>query len=739
MTAHPETLAEPKPLKGFLDTGISELNDLLTRNPKSGIAWPGTDKHPSSTMVIRGSAGTGKSIFCALLARNFHLKPKQINREDGTLETIIPFCVYFSYSQSARGLYFNMKDILTGQDKDLEKRFEESPNPLLLSPRSTGRISSTNGIEMLRRSLLNELTPLFEPQFADKVELAKRVATLRRYIDSFRNSEDWEVGGNPGLEIKDTSDHPGPVKIAPIVFVDPINFLFDRADSRDAISKLIDVFRLLQWPLIATIEDGGPASDEVHRQLVSYIEFETDVIIELGTTPPPYVTRTIQVRKNRNSQARLGSQFYRIERPGHAFWNIPWSWNRLTRKELLEQKPEGLDYNQRLRDDAHPGFMLYPSIHWFLSKVRHRHHFRDKRRSTGSQSLDKLLNGPSPGEQTKLAIPPDAFILIRGEKGGHKLTLGFNLLVAALWSERPELIDKVAVDGRPIEVKVASESRTAMLLSMGEEIHYGVPRIALSRMNARSIKLDPASDPISLPRPPASRPLSHTSDDKVEVRIWCQHDRDSKPDWEVLLKPDTPKVVEVKFKPGLLTPEEFLWVVSSLTKLFQPARMMLENTAHLHTRFPDLAKEKMLFQALNSLAQDRNIIFIVNDIIAKGSDPQLSLGLAASADYILNVSQFDRHERETLWRQQKVINERHPERPLLFGAQGGTEHRTQTKLEVTNIRGKKYINNTYAVWIRESAEGIPGGKGEFGITDVSPEIWEAAWMPSKTSIATTPE
>lgn len=674
----------------FLDTHIAELNDLLTRNTRKGIAWPGTGYCPSSITVFRGNAGAGKSVLCSLLAQRFHLQAfeppvkKKAGKTSGPRRFVIPFSIYFSFSHSADGLFHYIKDIFWGNLKNAGK---QPLAPILIAPRSSNRMSSGSGVEVLRRGLLEELTPFTHPAHTAQNSREDRWAEFQRFIGHIRESDQWDLG-NPmdqlreydgseclptrikGHEITPEDE----VRIEPIVFVDPLNFLFALEDSRAAIAELMDVFRVMRWPLIATVEAGGELTQSRHRQLISFVEFEADTVLEMSSSSGRYFSRTIQVQKNRNSQHILGHQSFRIERPGHTFWNIPWSWNAHSQNEIHAEGKQ----HQLLSEHGHPGFMLFLSIHWFLSRVRRRQLGPSERYSSGIQEINKLLTD-SP--ESHHALPPDSFVLIRGKKGGHKFTIGFNVLFAALGKPRP------SQEQNPDKSGPLFESKTAMLLSMGEEIHNGIPRVALTGENLENF--DEAfkfgETPVDLNPEGLEDQLGAHLNSKVDVRLW--HRRTSPPlSLEDLIPPQEPKIVEVKFKPGLLSPEEFLWVVSSLTKFFAPSRLMLENTAHLKTRFPQLSEERMLFQALGSLALDHNMILIVTDITDDGSDRQLSLGLAASADFIFNIDPLKKKELRAAPNLSKRSD------------------LSWSKLTVSNIRGKNYRGNAYAITVEESRE-----------------------------------
>ncbi len=95
------------------------------------------------------------------------------------------------------------------------------------------------------------------------------------------------------------------------------------------------------------------------------------------------------------------------------------------------------------------------------------------------ERLKKCLEELNASKEWNLAsekpalLPPDAFILVHGKKGGHKLSVAFNILVAGLWDRR-----KASAENNEIVM-----SNSVMLLSMGEETRIQVNRIALAVPN----------------------------------------------------------------------------------------------------------------------------------------------------------------------------------------------------------------------------------------------------------------
>jgi len=648
-----------RPTADFLDTGIEELNALLTRNKEAGIALPKIEGTASSAIVIKGEIGTGKSVLASILASNLHYR-----KSNGFLL----FSVYFSFTQPSSGLYNYINDILDrppptkpNSNKDTSQNSIKSspprPYPLIVSPKTARRISETDGVAVLHRCLVDNLALLRTPPFASasasqEGDIWKR---LREYTENFNRSGEWVIGAKVEdiapeylmtSNLSQKADQP--VRILPVVFVDPINFFFDYRDSRMTISELFATFRVLKWPLIATLEDVEIAANEPYCQLASYVEFESDAVLELAIRATPYVRRTIEVKKSRNSQPIYGPQAYRIDSRKHSLSNIPSSW----------------------QGEKHPGFLIFRSIHWYLSRSRKRYS-SEERYYSGMHHFDDILTvGMEPGMEPPLALPPDAFILVRGKKGGHKLSVAFNLLVAGLWDVRRKEED-------------IKESESTMLLSLGEETSIDVSNIALAWSGTGANTKDNANNIQKIERTKDS--LSRDKDEaqevgeKVIINEWFWKPLDA----EVKLT----KLIEVTFKPGYLSPEEFLWVVESLAEEYQPSRLLVENTAHLRMRFPELHKETMLFPALSSLTHSKQIMLIVTDVLGDGSDEELSYGLAACADYIVHLEQIQeiKEYADTLEK----------------GMPGRTYRKEQTwfRMLVSNIRGKNYFRVPYAVTV----------------------------------------
>lgn len=546
--------------RGWWSTGNRALNYLLTRDEGHGFALPSDGR--SSIAVIRGPVGAGKSALAALIACRLNPCPET---DEGS-----PLPIYLSFDHPARGVADYIERILGQSDS--------AALPLILSPRQPRRILQEGGIGSLRRLLADFLTRLKPNSFAPE----STPGPSGSFLDWIESSPDWSPANQEMIgNVRRSRGRKG-AALAPVMFLDPINFFFEYRDSRAVVSELFETFRTTGIALITTLEDTAAAGDQAHRQLASDVEFEADVAITLEVLSKSHIRRTISVIKNRQSSSVYGPHAYRIEDPQHSLSN------------LLSGKPH-----------EHTGFLIFSSIHNILSRSWERAETTTYHRS-GIGGFDAMLRSPSGSENNLL--PEDAVILVNGEKGTHKLSLAFNLLVGGVCC-------------------ASDKDQSAMLISFGDETSIQVPKIALAWGKEEGFNNSYYIDSF---KPLHSEGKKDQGGFKALIHGW-ESTRRSKPSkaqlfWEVLLKP------------GHLHPEEFLWIVEALFDQYKPSRMLIENTAHLHSRFPELDAEPMLFTALSAIAHKRKAMLIITDVEGEGADKRLSRGLAALAHYVATLS-----------------------------------------------------------------------------------------------------
>ena len=669
-----------------LNTGIKELNFLLTRNERNGIALPLeiSGYSPSSTLVIKGPTGKGKSVLASILAKNLHWVDKKIDDESCNNDQILTFCIYFSFTQPSQGLINYLDEILF--DLDPGERIREKPYPLIVSPMNPKNIYATDGVAALRRFLLDSIDLLLPKPFAFQenegctkaIYLNKNETVQDKLLDwlnSFKSSDVWSchLKNDIRLMIGKNISSKMDVKIKPIIFIDPINFFFNYSDSRRAVSELFATFRTLQLPLIVILEEGTQSNNFLDSQLARNVEFEADVVIELSELNLSHKRNVIEIKKNRNDQPVFGKHMYRLEKKNHSLSNM-------------------LESNWK-----HPGILIFHSIHNYLSTSRERK-VDVKNFRSGIPEFDEIMSeGYRDSGVASGLIPADAFILVRGEKGGHKLSLAFNLLVGLVKNSKVSISQNLTDSGRGASDEPEKFFKNVILVSLGEETSINIKDIALSE-DIKSESIEWVKDEIG---GDVNQFITDAKQigSKVIINSWLRFSASN-----INKCMNNGRLIELNFKPGHLSPEEFLWIIEKAIKKYRPSRLLIENTAHLRMRFPELYDEPMLFPALSSLTHSKQIILIVTDVQGDGSDMKLSYGLAACADYIANVDTIESSKAENIYL--KTLNDNKRKGKHNHNKKHNIKRTgsTWSELTVSNIRGKNYLRVPYGMTVDTTKE-----------------------------------
>ena len=228
---------------------------------------------------------------------------------------------------------------------------------------------------------------------------------------------------------------------------------------------------------------------------------------------------------------------------------------------------------------------------------------------SGIGHLDEILRGPI---ESQLRIQRDAFILIRGKSGGHKLALGYNILLGGLMS--------------------AAEEATVLLFSFRDQ-HTDAERIAMACNRPSDYNV------VKIEREMDSPALSDS--DKKKSNKFREESYSVTVSKKTEPKTDkTSTLVIVTMRPGFLTVEEFLFAFEQYVLRYKPERVLFDNTNLLKTSFSELSKDGLLFAALIRFLKGHNILSIVIDVMGEGSDEVLSYGLVGMADYVLSTESF---------------------------------------------------------------------------------------------------
>lgn len=771
----------PKSTSGeakFFDTGIPRLNEILTRDEKFGLPFPDGKRNPSSITVIKGGAGSGKTVLSTIIASNLFAKspiprnaPNPQTDEPRTSPIHRAYPVYFTFSQPPAGI----RNYLTS----LWGKHAQMANFPILTPRRFDEARIGDGITVLRRQLLDILVGF---QIQNEPHVPKTLVTqLWERAASCWKTEPEE----PRSAIPTTIENDNPEAIwNPVAIVDPVNYFFNYHDSRLLLSELINAFRELQWPLILILEDAGEEQDLNLRTLASLVEFESDLIIEMKSHVTGYQRRHLRVAKSRNIQPLFGWHLMRIDEPDHSLSGIP------SRQTYSWESP--------LINIPNPGLTLFPSIHNYLTSNR------------AKPDPELTYSGIPCLDWKSKPLHADSLIVVTGDKGHHKLPIAFNILCAGLWAEDPKPVialsfgeslshsiarlplstwntkhtqtttgtdqtNEECLQGfdsplryRPYyqlavitedEIDKLPTNKTSLVVfaQIKEEIHIRIfnKRGEMHHKNVTSIldknKLSSLKEQIANCHPGANQTLSLIDTQKIINDCFSAIDftdlsREMSTIWiHRPINQDHPAHIplyELDFRPGFLAVEEFLWMLENLITQLQPSRILIENTAQLSLRFPELAEQDLLIAALQSLARKHNIMFIVDAVTDAGCSKLLPDGAAVQADVLFSLGHFDEvglggkeswfHAAYREWNTMKdedVENQSDESEPpnktesdecasWCFGDLKRYERALLTQLKRSDVRSKLYDNTIMAVSVGDMISP----------TDTQPRlaIWEVS-------------
>lgn len=503
-----------------------------------------------------------------------------------------------------------------------------------------------------------------------------------------------------------------------VVFIDSINVsrLTTPKIKRPDIASIFHKYKSKNHLTVILLEDYGSEGTELSRESISDCEFLADTVIELGEKYRcDYHTRVINIAKQHFNTHAHGNHFFKICTKDHSLKNIVRS----------------------------SGMIVYPSIHNYISESRAGEYDQEKLVHTGISHLDSILNGGKDfGDINGKTINVNSCIVLRGTPGVHKGPLGLNILLGGLWS-----ID---------DQNNFCEGKDALIISLEEETNSELHRIAMAfRTNQFSaanyshgcIDNGPRitwrmSEPINVNETDTlngsdknewSGTLGHLQERgkcscksffdeaqeyglnarrKVHFHKWCAHINGSEAEnREESKKIGCRKVVIASFRPGCITPEEFLKCVEQIliesTQDGSPgfSRVLFNSTALIHNRFPLLRNEDLFLPALVDLFKSKSVMSIFIDPLHQDIEQDYSRGLVGSADYILNLKRV--RENDILSSSEKKLNldlptdykdeiESHPKLTKLIEKSIGN---VWSELLVENLKGKVYTQNPHLVTV----------------------------------------
>lgn len=492
-----------------------------------------------------------------------------------------------------------------------------------------------------------------------------------------------------------------------VLFFDSLNVSQIENAERGKLWRIFRKFKTLNTLVFFLLEDYGNDGSEYARQLIADCEFLADVVIELDEgNKLDYETRHIRVAKKHYGEHTFGTHIYKICQAVHPTSNL------------------------YADDPSFKGIIVYPSIHHYLSMSRQAKSGGNKKISvhTGITHLDSILSGGSLNNNRKVfdgkCIPENSCIVISGPKGMHKLAIGLNMLLGGLWN---------------FQVNKAEPNKDVLVIQLAEETYIDMTHVAMAKRtdifmqfesglgsfdNGKWMRLRTScSDTCDKPQSNQDKCLNlellkqDNSGKKVQLNKWC---------FDILDDKQRPtgqcrKVVVAGFRPGCITPEEF---ISCITKIMTSennvafSRVLFVSTAHLRSGFPLLYAEPLLLRALTDSFKANGLVSIFLDVQGAGSDKELSYGLESMADYHIKVTPLNNLKKEIhivlpeddnrKQKAQDVVNEwRQIKRGLVWG-----------RLDVENVRGKDYSHSVHGITVVPSHDDMEKTTNELFLCDI---------------------
>jgi KaiC/GvpD/RAD55 family RecA-like ATPase len=248
--------------------------------------------------------------------------------------------------------------------------------------------------------------------------------------------------------------------IPEVLFVDSLNVtnlhLYEKRDQIKAIFNRINEHEGVLS--IILLEDYKESGTEGTRELIKDCEFLTDIVVDLTNYKGK---RYVEVKKKHYGSHFGGKHYYDICQKHHHLSNIG------------KNIPSGI--------------VVYPSIARFLKESQidpyyepdpysGKDSFNPKNKvHTGITHLDSMLTY-SPGKKDKVvigkSIEKNACVVISGKRGNHKLAFGLNLLIGGLWEPVKDEREKI--------IRAEASQKNVLVTSLDEPTNLPIDDTALA-------------------------------------------------------------------------------------------------------------------------------------------------------------------------------------------------------------------------------------------------------------------
>lgn len=378
-------------------------------------------------------------------------------------------------------------------------------------------------------------------------------------------------------------------------------------------SDLHQIFKRITWSGLLGIYILESSSESPIEYLQKEIEYLADIVIKLDWIRKDYQYKVMEISKSRNQRHVLGKHPYKIRR-----------------NENL--KNDGTNNN----DHQDSLFEIYPSIHTQVSRYEKLISPKNNDISTKfslNPDLNTIVQIQSKNEKgastqkEETGIGRDAFIILKGESGGHKLAIGMSY-IHCLESEKTDKAEKT------------DQINASIIINLGQTIAY--QNVADSKAWIPKENFQHASN-LKLPISP-----------KINFDVYYN----SKANRIIFI---------LNFHSGFLLPEEFIYIITSIiddimntsglffaqikpendddsiefikelnSRKIVIKRTLFNSAGHLPERYPLLDSNPLFLHAVARIFKKNNIGFMVIAVEGLGKDQQIK-SLSAIADLLISV------------------------------------------------------------------------------------------------------
>jgi len=607
--------------------------------PKSQSILFGDTERPNIgiNLVISGPAGVGKSTLAMELIVRGRIQDvhKSDKNKDSVRQSV---CAYYSLEQPLESI----QQLATELNLENNRIISFHPNPsnqnsfvheigyIHLYKEILERIPPENGEESAPILLLPKLAPRSYGDSPDEEQLFWfRYKQVARLIEAHRayqaqNHEDYTLA---------------------IIVLDNLNAFSHHPLARQHVHQL---FRLIAWGGVLGVHIVEQNPSEQFRVFQTEVEALSDIVVHLDWQTKEYRYKTIEFVKSRCQKNVIGLHPFKIHR------NV--------KKVSLPQQ------------DFLAGFTVFPSLHTQVVRNEKKQADDGQKNGQGTKEgnnakighneLLQALVHKKDGEGSGIAH--DAFIILSGRSGGHKLALGLDYL----HGKRADTV--------------------GLVLNMGQPIFYEAVAGYMS-WNKKDYENK---------RNPSVPWLQH----KVVGDCYFQTPKVENNDSDSVsfLDPALGSIVVLNFQPGFLLPEEFInTILTYIDKINKKEgkeshkidRVLFNSTAHLSSRFPLLDKEPLMLTALVQILKKQGIGLMVIAVEETGHYERIE-SLAAMADVKLNIHHLN---------DERVSN---PDvRKMLEDAIRIDARHSARVISSDNVTGKDYRKNYGLLCIEGTEDG----------------------------------